>query len=442
MANKVNNAFEDINPAFYGLWCSKAGHILSKGGRSSFKSSTISKKLVEKKMKRPMSNAVCLRQYENTILKSVYSQVRWALRDAGVADRFEYTKRPMQIIDKQTGTGFYFSGGSEPEKLKSLKIPVGYVGDVWLEEMDSFGGVEAIDTIEDTFIRETVPDGQQVQIWGSWNPPRNPYHWINEYVDSHRGDPDYYIHHSTYLDDVRGFNSQQILNKIARYQQNDPDYYRWMYLGEVIGMGDNVYNMALFHPLQSLQSLGTAKEPETLLAVYYATDTGHQVSATTCLCIGILASGKVVLLDTYYYSPAGKPVKKAPSELAADLHSFIQRTSKQYPVRIGKRTIDSAEGGLRNQYHKDYGIAWHPVAKLAKADMIDRVHDLLAQGRVYYLDIPANKIFIEEHKKYEWKQKTLQTARPDVIKENDHTCDAFQYFVVDNLQVLGLLTRR
>ncbi|MDL2214416.1 PBSX family phage terminase large subunit [Clostridia bacterium OttesenSCG-928-O13] len=442
MAAKVNNAMADINPAFYGLWISEAGHVLAKGGRSSFKSSTISKKLVEKKMRRPMSNVVCMRQYENTILKSVYSQIRWALREAGVADRFEYTKRPMQIIHKDTGTGFYFAGGSDPDKLKSFVIPVGYVSDVWLEEMDSFGGEEAIDTIEDTFIRETVPDGEQVQIWGSWNPPRNPYAWINEYVEKHRDDPDYYIHHSTYLDDVRGFNSKQIIDKINRYKENDLDYYRWMYLGEVIGMGDNVYNMALFHPLQSLQDLGTEEKPETLVALFYAVDTGHQVSATTCLCIGLLASGKVVLLDTYYYSPAGRPTKKAPSELAADLNAFVSRTSKQYPVRIAKRTIDSAEGGLRNQYFLDFGIRWNPVNKLAKADMIDRVHDLLAQGRVYYLNIPANQIFVDEHKRYEWKPTTLHTANPDVIKENDHTCDAFQYFVVDNLRELGMLTRR
>lgn len=46
---------------------------------------------------------------------------------------------------------------------------------------------------------------------------------------------------------------------------------------------------------------------------------------------------------------------------------------------------------------------------------------------------------LDEHKKYQWDQKTLQPGRePEVIKEDDHTADCFQYFVKDNLRQLGL----
>lgn len=430
----IKNLKETINPAFIPLWESDAGHKLAKGGRSSTKSSVISAALVEKKMAHPKSNVVAMRQYDNTILRSVYSQITWALRQKGVADQFNFTKQPRQIIHKEWGTGFYFSGADDPEKLKSLKIPEGYVSDLWFEEMDSFSGESAIDTIEDTFIRNETPDGGKVTVWGSWNPPRNPYHWINEYVEKHKDDPDYLIHSSTYLDDVLGYNSKQIIQKIERYKENDLDYYRWMYLGEVIGMGDNVYNMALFHKIKSLEEL----TGDRVMSLYYATDTGHQVSATTCLCIALMRSGKVVLLDTYYYSPAGKVKKKAPSELSKDLHDFLEATSSRYKGKIRNRTIDSAEGGLRNQYFKDYGIRWHPVNKLRKVVMVDYVHDLSAQGRMYVLDTPANKIFLDEHNKYEWDPKTLHSKTPEVIKTDDHTCDALQYFVVDNALVLGV----
>ncbi len=425
---------ETINPAFVPLWESDAGHKLAKGGRSSTKSSVISARLADEKMDKPLANIVAMRQYDNTILRSVYSQITWALRQKGVADQFAFTKQPRQIIHKEWGTGFYFSGADDPEKLKSLKIPEGYVGALWFEEMDSFAGEASIDTIEDTFIRTLTPDGSKVTVWGSWNPPRNPYHWINEYVDKHRDDPDYFIHHSTYLDDVLGYNSPQIIQKIERYKQNDYDYYRWMYLGEVIGMGDNVYNMALFHKIKSLAELGN----DRIIGLYYAADTGHQVSATACSCYVLMRSGKVVLLSTYYYSPAGKVTKKAPSELSADLHDFLGRTSTTWPAPIRNRTIDSAEGGLRNQYYNDYGIRWHPVAKLRKADMVDHVHDLLAQGRFYMLDTPDNQIFFDEHKRYEWNPKTLESENPGVIKTEDHTCDEFQYFLVDNAKVLGI----
>nr|WP_197093043.1 PBSX family phage terminase large subunit [Carnobacterium maltaromaticum] len=443
MAVKVNNAAKTINKAFYGLWISKCNHILAKGGRSSTKSSVISTKLVEKKMQHPMSNVVCLRQFANTLYKSVYSQIKWAIIEAGLFNEFIFTKNPLQIIHKEWETGFYFSGADDPEKLKSLKIPFGFVSDVWFEEMDSFSGEEAIDKIEDTFIRNDLPDGLEVTIWGSWNPPRNPYSWINEYVDKHRGDDDYYIHHSTYLDDLIGYNSDQIKRKIEKYKENDFDYYRWMYLGEVIGMGNNIYNMNLFNVINELP------DNDRLIALYFAIDTGHQVSATSCCAFATTARGNVILVDTYYYSPAGRVDKKAPSELSKELHDFMESIREKYNLRVMEKTIDSAEGGIRNQYYLDYSERLHPVAKKSKVIMIDYVHDLLAQGRFFILSQTnnqkkpndysgANDIFLEEHKKYRWDEKTVKGANVEVVKEDDHTCDTFQYFVLDNLRELGL----
>ena len=86
----------------------------------------------------------------------------------------------------------------------------------------------------------------------------------------------------------------------------------------------------------------------------------------------------------------------------------------------------------------DFGIRWHPVAKLKKVTMIDTFQSLLAQGRFYYLDTENNKVFIEEHKMYRWDEKTLQSDNPNVIKDNDHTCDVAQYFTLDNSKILGL----
>jgi len=70
--------------------------------------------------------------------------------------------------------------------------------------------------------------------------------------------------------------------------------------------------------------------------------------------------------------------------------------------------------------------------------MIDHVQDLLATGRFYYLDNEANQIFIDEHRKYQWDEKTLKTDKPKVIKVDDHCVDAFQYAILDNLVDFGL----
>lgn len=74
--------------------------------------------------------------------------------------------------------------------------------------------------------------------------------------------------------------------------------------------------------------------------------------------------------------------------------------------------------------------------------MIDSVHDLLSQGRFYYLDRKNNAIFIDEHKKYSWDERTINTAKPEVVKEDDHTPDAFQYLVNDNMKDFRLKRTR
>ena len=43
-----------------------------------------------------------------------------------------------------------------------------------------------------------------------------------------------------------------------------------------------------------------------------------------------------------------------------------------------------------------------------------------------------------EHKKYHWDPATVNSDKPRVIKEYDHSVDALKYDVLDNEQLLGL----
>ncbi|MED1302899.1 terminase [[Bacillus thuringiensis] serovar konkukian] len=428
---KTVNIMDLMNTNFYSLWLAEQSHIVAKGGRSSMKSSVISMKLVTDFLEDEQGNVVCLRKVGKYLSTSIYEQIKWAIYMLGVESEFYFGKSPLIIRHKKTNTAFYFYGCDDPLKLKSAKIAKGYVMALWFEEAAEFAGVEDIDIVEDTFIRQEI-EGKEVKVYFSYNPPRNPYSWINEWLDSKAGDEDYFIHHSTYMDDKKGFLSQQMIRKIEKYKIHDLDYWRWMYGGEVIGLGDMVYNM------NHIQEIDELPHDDDIILIDTASDTGHQVSATTHLSLAFTKKRNVILLDTYYYSPANKVVKKAPSELSKDFKEWQDSIIKIYNRYFDKQTIDSAEGALRNQVFKDYGIRLHPIAKKKKIDMIDNVQDLLAQGRFFVLKTERNKIFIEEHKKYQWDASTLQSDDPKVMKVDDHTCDAFQYYVNDNLQKLGL----
>jgi len=388
-------------------------------------------KLVLEFVEDDLGNVVVLRKVGKYLSTSVYEQIKWAIYMLKLEDEFYFGKSPLVIRHKATNTAFYFYGVDDPMKIKSAKIAKGYVMALWFEELAEFAGVEDIDIVSDTFIRQDLGD-KDVKVYYSYNPPRNPYAWVNEWTDSKAGDDDYLIHHSTYMDDEKGFLSAQMLRKIEKYKENDIDYWRWMYAGEVIGLGDMVYNMSHMQVIDDLPS------DDDIILIDTATDTGHQVSATTHLALAYTKRRNVILLDTWYYSPENKVNKKAPSELSGDFKTWLDKVREEFKRQYDVQTIDSAEGALRNQIFKDYGIRLHPVAKKKKIDMIDNVQDLLAQGRFFVLNTPNNQIFLEEHRKYQWDADTLQTDDPKVIKVDDHTCDAFQYYVNDNLRKLGL----
>lgn len=424
----------EINPHFNAMWWTQRPYVIAKGGRGSFKSSVISLRLVLNMLDEAnlnhKANVVCVRENAVNLRDTVFNQVLWAIDKLGVSDKFTPRTSPLRIIHNRTGSAFYFYGADNPLKLKSNTVPD--IIALWFEEAANMKGPEVFDQSIPTFIRNKSPYVGQVQVWFSYNPPRNPYDWVNEWVVDKEKDPDYFVDTSTYLDDKRGFTTGQQMKLIETYKRNDPDYYRWLYLGEVIGLGTNVYNMELFHAADQIP------DAEHITNIYYSADTGHEVSATTCSAYGLTNLGHVYLLDTYYYSPQGKAHKKAPSELSKDLYEFINKVGDRYNMAPTRLTIDSAEGALDNQFYNDYGIHFHKVAKLKKVDMVDRVQDLLAQGRFFYLDIPANEIFIKEHQKYQWDEATMESDDPKVIKVDDHTADNFQYFVLDNERDLGL----
>lgn len=376
------------------------------------------------------ANIVIIRKVANTIRDSVFNKVWWALSLFGIDRQFSKTVSPFKIVHKKTGSTFYFYGQDDFQKLKSNDI--GNIIAVWYEEAAEFASQEDFDQSNVTFMRQKHPRAKFVQFFWSYNPPRNPYSWINEWFESIKTNKNYLAHSSTYLDDKLGFVTEQMLEDIERIKENDFDYYRYLYLGEAVGLGNNVYNMSTFHPIEALPS------DDRLIGICFALDGGHQQSATACCSFGITAKGKVILLDTWYYSPAGQVNKKAPSQLSKEIHEYIEEVIAKYRVQALQYTIDSAEGALRNQMFLDFGLRWHPVAKLKKVTMIDSFQSLLAQGRFYYLNIENNKIFIEEHKMYRWDEKTIKSDNPSVIKEDDHTCDTAQYFVLDNAKLLGL----
>lgn len=213
------------------------------GGRGSTKSSDVSVEIPQLIIKNPECHAVVLRKIGNTIKNSVYPQMQWGIDALGLTDKFRFKTSPHEITYKKTGQKILFFGVDDPQKIKSIKLPFGYVGICWIEELDQFSGMEEIRNLNQSLLR----GGPVFWEFCSFNPPKSQNNWVNE--EKLFEDPDRLVHHSTYLGVPREWLGDRFFEDAEKLKARNETAYRHEYLGEVTGTGgavfENVEDMAM-----------------------------------------------------------------------------------------------------------------------------------------------------------------------------------------------------
>ena len=237
LSELVSPAFRDSHRAV------KEGQInelVEKGGRGSGKSSYISIELIMLLLKHPQCHAVVMRKVANTLKNSVFAQIQWAVGALGLADRFKCTFSPMEFTYLVTGQKILFFGMDDPGKLKSIKVPFGYIGIGWFEELDQFDGPEQVRNIEQSLFR----GGSFSFCFKSFNPPAMARNWANRYVlESKNGRM---VHHSTFQTTPELWLGPRFLADAEHLRCTNETAYRHEYLGEVVGSGTAVFeNLSL-----------------------------------------------------------------------------------------------------------------------------------------------------------------------------------------------------
>ena len=230
---------ELISPAFFDVHrqikAGKVTELLAKGGRGSTKSSYISLELILQLLLHPQCHAIVLRKVDKTLRTSVYAQICWAIAALGLGSRFKCTVSPMECTYRPTGQKILFFGLDDPGKLKSLKVPFGYIGLLWFEELDQFDGPEQVRNVEQSCLR----GGPYSLTFKSFNPPASARSWANRYALEQR--PGKLVHHSTYQTTPAQWLGPRFLADAEHLQATNPVAYRHEYGGEVVGSGTAVF---------------------------------------------------------------------------------------------------------------------------------------------------------------------------------------------------------
>ncbi len=231
---------EKIGPAFYDVahdvFLHGHTHYDFSGGRGSLKSSTVSVLVLLLLINNPGTHALVLRKVANTIRDSVYAQYIWAIGELGMAAYWEAKVSPMELIYKPTGQKIMFRGADDPRKMKSIKVPFGYIAVTHFEEKDQFAGRAEIRNI----LQSTMRGGSKYWNFESYNPPISRDNWANK--DSLEERPDRLCHKSTYLQAPPEWLGEQFIDEAEHLKKTDERAYQHEYLGIPVGTGGNVFD--------------------------------------------------------------------------------------------------------------------------------------------------------------------------------------------------------
>lgn len=406
LSEKIGSAFYDVA---HDVFHHGHTHYDFSGGRGSLKSSTVSVLVPLLLINNPGTHALVLRKVANTIRDSVYAQYIWAIGELGMAAYWEAKVSPMELIYKPTGQKIMFRGADDPMKIKSIKVPFGYIAVTHFEEKDQFAGRAEIRTI----LQSTMRGGSKYWNFESYNPPISRDNWANK--DSLEERTDRLCHKSTYLQAPPEWLGEQFLAEAEHLKATDERAYQHEYLGIPVGTGGNVFDNLELREI-------TDEEIAQFDRIYQGVDWGWFPDPFAFIRLHYdRARETIYLMDEIYQN-------KLTNEASGNI--IIQRGYKDAYI-----TCDSAEPKSVTDYRAmglqakaavkgpgsvDYGMKWLQRRKI----VIDRKRTPNAYNEFVNYEYDRNK------------DGDIISGYPD---ENNHLIDATRYAVERIARRMGVI---
>lgn len=406
LSEKIGSAFYDVA---HDVFLHGHTHYDFSGGRGSLKSSTVSVLVPLLLINNPGTHALVLRKVANTIRDSVYAQYIWAIGELGMAAYWEAKVSPMELIYKPTGQKIMFRGADDPMKIKSIKVPFGYIAVTHFEEKDQFAGRAEIRTI----LQSTMRGGSKYWNFESYNPPISRDNWANK--DSLEERTDRLCHKSTYLQAPPEWLGEQFLAEADHLKATDERAYQHEYLGIPVGTGGNVFDNLELREI-------TDEEMSHFDHIYQGVDYGWFPDPFAFIRLHYdRARETIYLMDEIYQN-------KLTNEASGNI--IIQRGYKDAYI-----TCDSAEpksvadyramglpakAAVKGPGSVDYGMKWLQRRKI----VIDRKRTPNAYNEFVNYEYDRNK------------DGDIISGYPD---ENNHLIDATRYAVERISRRMGVI---
>jgi hypothetical protein len=393
-----------LTPKFHSLYSAwktnKYTRLICKGGRGSAKSTNIALILVIDLMQYPV-NTICFRKVGENLRKSVYEQIKWAIKFLGVEEYFEYKLSPLEIIYKERGNKFIFMGVDDPQKSKSIKEAQFPIARYWFEELAEFKNEDEVETVLNSIFRGKLEKGLIYKGFFSYNPPKMKHNWVNKKYNYSFIENNVFVHHSVYLDNPH--ISEEFIKEAEAVKAKDETKYKLVYMGEPIGNG------LVPFPNLEIREIG-ASEIAGLEKFRNGVDWGYGVDPLAFVRWGYdKKKGIIYALDEYY----GVGLKNR------NLANYI--LSKGYDELV---MCDSAEPKSIDEL-KEYDISAWGAKK--GAGSVEYGEKWLSDLEAIVIDPKRTPNISREFEMIDYDTDREGNPLPRLCDSNNHTIDATRY---------------
>lgn len=422
---------EVIIPKYQGIFNNKTyKHIILTSGRAGTKSSYAAIRANYQIVSDAHGSVVVLRKHHNKLRKTVYKEMLRGINRLKIPkSKFRITKSPMEITYKRYGTTIYFAGSDGIDDTKGIIDEDKPIKLVILDELTEFfddgEGEDELTNIEATFVRGNSSGFQMIYLY---NPPKNPNAPINQWCKKMEKRKDCIHIHTDYRDVPVKWLGQDLIMTAEEMKASDLKMYRWVWLGEAVGIDDAIYYMF------GQKHIRDPEKGQRFSVIAIGGDYGQQ-NATTFQAAGLdMAGRKLRGLGEYYHSGRETGHQKSPSIYARDFVSFVMELGEKYGTpNVGFYLyMDPSAKGLQEEIKRASRLAGVPVLiRDAENDVklgISRVQKALT---FYVMDIsPKQERAIDEFGTYECDKDSIEKGKEEPIKIGDHCMDAIRYLVM------------
>lgn len=419
-----------ISEKYAPLFDREVKEIVEPSGRNSGKSTSNEILAVTLMMQSKYNNVWYCRAEVGDIRSTIFSSLIETIQLMGEEKYFEWSLSPSRVTCTLTGAKCYFSGinGKTDDDLTATK---GFTPEhrtlalCILDEADQVKHYNHITGWTSTAARFLLPEAKTIY---AYNPPLTRSHWVYKYFGDKIKNGAVRIY-ATWKD-IRGLLSARVIADIEKFERDDPEYYRYWYLGEPVNFRGMVYPQFKreTHVVNVFRFMADRRN-DTVIELVLGLDEGTVNDSTCVTPLAIFRSGVAVVLDCLEIDPQ-KIGQQSPAQASRMLIKFLHSLLQKFPFLqyVPRRWIfECAEGGqmLRLQFTEDSGENTCLVREKSVIGDIKRVRSMLSEKILYFhVADNVNTIqLIEDIENYVFDEKTGDVKK----QQRDDTIDSLEY---------------